>query len=167
MDSQTLRPGGATAETVPHPVLAWLATPARASAAGMKDWLQQRRALVDELAAELRTGFQAVAAFRAGEYLDSVERQETLAQRIVEHDHRIPEAGSGARRLAAASELRGMNAELRRLADIQAALIELGGRSVRCFQRVWALGAASYELDSDDRRPPAAAVPARPEAKEK
>lgn len=160
MDSQTLAAQrGASTEEIPRCLLAWLPGGARVEAGTMNDWLAQRRALVDQLSAELRAGFQAVAAFRAGDYLDSVERQETLAQRIVEHDTRMPSIEGADRRRSAAAELRTMNAELRRLADIQAALIELGGRSVRCFQRVWALNSASYELDPALRRPPATEPP--------
>ncbi|HET9784731.1 MAG TPA: hypothetical protein VFP94_07225 [Terriglobales bacterium] len=108
----------------------------------MAVWLTQRHRLVEALTYELRAGFQAVAAFQAPEYLDAVERQQGLAQRILTHDRAmpLPDADAGVMRQAAA-ELRRMNRELKRLNDIQAALIENGGRSVRCFQRVWAMAA--------------------------
>jgi hypothetical protein len=111
-------------------------------AAPMTAWLAQRRRLVEALTYELRAGFQAVAAFQAPAYLDAVERQQGLAQRILTHDRAmpLPDADAGVMRQAAA-ELRRMNRELKHLNDIQAALIENGGRSVRCFQRVWALAA--------------------------
>jgi len=106
----------------------------------MATWLQHRHRLVEALTYELRAGFQAVAAFHGPEYLDAVERQQGLAQRILSHDRSmpLPEADADAMR-SAASALRHMNRELKRLNDIQAALIENGGRSVRCFQRVWAM----------------------------
>ncbi|TAN22937.1 MAG: hypothetical protein EPN33_05405 [Acidobacteria bacterium] len=108
-------------------------------------WLSERQAIVLRLSDELRAGFQAVAEFHARNYLDCIERQEVLAARLAAHDAQMPElpaAVEDKRRLADA--VRAMNTSLRHLADIHAALIDLGSRSARCFQRVWALGAASY-----------------------
>lgn len=133
-------------------------------------WLEHRRRLVDELTREIRAGFQAVAAFRPAEYLDAVERQQALAQRLSVHDRALPPnedadgdhphdgpgGATGAAR-AAQAELRRMNAELRGLNQIQAALIEQGGRSVRCFQRVWAMAAPEAGGYAD----PAAGPPGR------
>ncbi len=118
----------------------------------MDAWLLQRQRLVGELTQQLRAGFQAVAAFNGGDYLDCVERQETLCRRIAALDVRCPAPGPdpAANRRAAAS-VRFMNAELKQLGQLQAALIESGGRSVRCFQRVWALGAAAYGPPGRDR----------------
>lgn len=118
----------------------------------MNEWLAQRRALVNALSQALRAGFAAVAAFDAPAYLDCVEQQEDLCRRIAVLDRRLPpllealtaDGPGDRRREAAAFELKTMNAELRRLADIQAALIAHGSRSIRSFQRVWALGASSY-----------------------
>ncbi len=111
----------------------------------LEEWLERRQTLIGELTQQLRAGFQAVAAFNGAAYLDCVERQEGLCRRIAALDARRPESGpdpAAGRR--AASALRFMNAELKQLGQLQAALIESGGRSVRCFQRVWALGAAAY-----------------------
>jgi len=91
------------------------------------------------LSQALRDGFQAVAAFQAAAYLDCVERQQALCLQIAAHDSRKPVLGE-----QAAAALRALNAELRQLGEIQASLIEHGSRSVRCFQRVWALGAPGY-----------------------
>ncbi|MGH9413811.1 MAG: hypothetical protein ACRD0Y_08725 [Terriglobales bacterium] len=114
-------------------------------------WLERRQNLVAELSSELHAGFAAVADFHARDYLDSVERQDALAHRLLTHDAHMPDLPSDAgekRHLAAA--VRAMNAELTRLAGIQTALIELGSRSARCFQRVWALGAPSYSAPGKD-----------------
>lgn len=109
-------------------------------------WIEQRRALVSQLSAELEAGFQAVAAFDAMAYLDSIERQEEFCRQIGNLDRKLPARGQKSPELeAAAMELRQMNAELKRLADVQRALVEHGGRSIRCFQSVWAMGAFGYE----------------------
>ncbi|HVB40289.1 MAG TPA: hypothetical protein VNE83_05280 [Terriglobales bacterium] len=115
----------------------------------MNEWLAQRRELVDSLSQALRAGFVAVAAFDAPAYLDRVEQQEELCRRIAVLDQRLPPLWEASGpddpgREAAAAELKTMNAELQRLADIQAALIAHGSRSIRSFQRVWALGASGY-----------------------
>lgn len=110
-------------------------------------WLCEREALVLRLSDELRAGFQAVAEFHARDYLDCIERQEALAAKLAAHDTRMPELPAAAedkRRLADA--IRAMNASLRRLADIHTALIDLGSRSARCFQRVWAMREAGYAV---------------------
>jgi hypothetical protein len=118
----------------------------------MDDWLEQRRRLVAELIQQLRSGFQAVAAFDGAAYLDCVERQEGLCRRIAALDARCPPPGPDAiANRRAASTLRFMNAELKQLGNLQAALIESGGKSVRCFQRVWALGAAAYAPPAGSR----------------
>lgn len=112
----------------------------------MRIWLEERGRLADELGAALQAGFRAVGAFNAPAYLDCIEQQEDLCRQIADLDKRMPApAGERADLEWAAAELQRMNAELKRLADIQAALIEHGGRSVRCFQRVWALGAPGYD----------------------
>ncbi|HUX65969.1 MAG TPA: hypothetical protein VMV31_00615 [Terriglobales bacterium] len=111
----------------------------------LEAWLRQRQALVAELAQALREGFQAVAGFDPNRYLDCIERQEELSQRIAGLDRRQPASvGARAELERAAEALRRMNAELQQLAGVQTALIEHGGRSVRCFQRVWAMNAPSY-----------------------
>lgn len=127
---------------------------ATGEAVPMTAWLAQRRRLVEALTYELRAGFQAVAAFQALEYLDAVERQQGLAQRILAHDRAmpLPDADAGVMRQTAA-ELRRMNRELKHLNDIQAALIENGGRSVRCFQRVWAMAAPAAAAYADPAAP--------------
>jgi hypothetical protein len=111
----------------------------------MEAWLEQRQRLVGELIQQLRAGFQAIAAFEGAAYLDCVERQESVCRRIGALDARLPPPGPDpiANRRAAAT-LRFMNAELQKLGHLQAALIASGSQSVRCFQRVWALGAAAY-----------------------
>ncbi|MGH9416173.1 MAG: hypothetical protein ACRD01_06050 [Terriglobales bacterium] len=110
-------------------------------------WLGQRRTLVELLEQELRDGFQAVAAFDAPRYLDCIERQEGLCQSIARLDRRLPApTPDKAFMEAAAAELRRMNAELKTLADVQQALIEHGSRSVRSFQRVWAMAAPGYAV---------------------
>lgn len=114
----------------------------------MNEWLAQRRELVEALSQALRAGFAAVAAFNAPAYLDCVEYQEDLCQRIASLDRRMPQPPACPADVpswrAAAAELQSMNAELRRLADIQTALIAHGSRSIRSFQRVWALSASGY-----------------------
>lgn len=110
----------------------------------MNEWLAQRRELVEALSQALRAGFAAVAAFNAPAYLDCVEQQEDLCQRIAALDRRIPKPKSQ-EAASAAADLKAMNAELRRLGDVQAALIAHGSRSIRSFQRVWALGASGYQ----------------------
>lgn len=133
----------------------------------LADWLRQRRALVAELAQALRQGFQAVAAFNPGGYLDCIERQEELSLRIAALDRKLPhEQGPREQLQQAATALRQMNAELQELANVHTALIEHGSRSVRCFQRVWAMNAPSYLAPAgaapSPRKPPAGArIPAR------
>ncbi|HWG38124.1 MAG TPA: hypothetical protein VN690_10440 [Terriglobales bacterium] len=95
--------------------------------------------MVAQLSQALRDGFQAVAAFQGAAYLDCVERQQALCLQIAALDQRKPTLGE-----QAAVSLRALNSELRQLGEVQAALIEHGSRSVRCFQRVWALGAPAY-----------------------
>lgn len=113
----------------------------------LEAWLGQRRALVEQLERELRDGFQAVAAFDAPGYLDCIERQEGLCRSIAQLDRRLPApTDNSAQMQAAAAELRRMNAELKTLADVQQALIEHGSRSVRSFQRVWAMAAPGYTV---------------------
>lgn len=116
-------------------------------------WLSERQALVLRLSDELRAGFQAVAEFHARNYLDCIERQEALAAKLAAHDAQMPELPAEAedkRRLADA--VRAMNLSLRRLNDIHATLIDLGSRSARCFQRVWALREAGYAVPAGKER---------------
>jgi len=111
----------------------------------MSAWLDQRQALTQALEQALRDGFQAVAAFRAPEYLDCIERQEGLCRALAALDRAMPRAASNAAvRRTQVDRLRAMNLDLRQLAEVQGDLIAHGGRSVRCFQRVWALGAPEY-----------------------
>ncbi|MGH9467402.1 MAG: hypothetical protein ACRD1Y_08600 [Terriglobales bacterium] len=113
-------------------------------------WLERRRTLVSDLCHCLHRGFKAVAAFDGAGYLDCVQRQEALAERVAAHDAVMPELPpDAASKRNAASAIAAMNGELRRLGDIQTALIEIGGRSVRCFQRVWALASPAYERPSE------------------
>ncbi len=120
--------------------------PDPAPSSPLRQWIEHRRALVADLAQALRDGFQAVAAFKASAYLDCVERQDELTQRIAALDRRRPDLPpAGPERAWAAAELERMNAEMKELAGLHAALIEHAGRSVRSFQRVWALGAPGYD----------------------
>src|SRR6185312_7830008 len=117
---------------------------------GMFEWLEQRRRFMEELGQALRDGFEAVAAFNAPAYLDCVERQEDLCQRLTRHDRAMPAPPlDRAERERAAAELSRMNRKLQELADVQKALIEHGGRSVRSFQRVWAMGDPGYRRPQD------------------
>ncbi|MGH9394575.1 MAG: hypothetical protein ACRD1E_10430 [Terriglobales bacterium] len=95
------------------------------------------------LSQALRDGFQAVAGFQGGAYLDCVERQQALCVQIQVLDQHQPTLG-----LEAAVTLRALNAELRQLGQVQASLIEHGSRSVRTFQRVWALAAPAYQPEN-------------------
>lgn len=125
--------------------------------ASIRAWLERRRSLLAELSRELQSGFQAVAAFNAGGYLDSVERQEELCRRIGEHDQQMPPIRGSREDLQRLEELlRRMNAELKQHADVQAALIEHGGRSLRSFQRIWAMNAPFSSPPAGN--PPASAV---------
>lgn len=111
----------------------------------MLDWLARRRALILELQQALQQGFGAVASFQGAVYLDCVQRQDELCQRIRAHDRVMPSPSADREAMtAAAAELRHMNLELKQLAEVQAALVEHGSRSVRCFQRVWAMGEPAY-----------------------
>ena len=134
-----------------------------AAGLAMLDWLARRRALILDLQQALQEGFGAVARFQGAAYLDCVQRQDELCQRIRSHDGCMPSpsADRGAM-VAAAAELRQMNLELKQLADVQAALVEHGSRSVRCFQRVWALGEPAYSLPEPGIKTPGSIKPARP-----
>ena len=132
----------------------------------LQAWLRLRQGLVEELAHALRDGFQAVARFDPNAYLDCIERQEELSQRIAALDRRLPPSEGPRPQLRQAAEaLRAMNAELQQLAAVQTALIEHGGRSVRCFQQVWAMNAPGYAAPAEARPParkPLAAADPRP-----
>lgn len=131
------------------------------------DWLTQRRALVTELQQAIQQGFDAVATFQANAYLECVEKQDGLCQRIRALDRRMPPTAGEPRGavLRAAAELRAMNQELKKLNDVQAALVEQGSRSVRCFQRVWAMGEPLYgPPEPGPRKPPASTNPDEPDA---
>lgn len=131
----------------------------------LQAWLRQRQSLVDELTQALREGFQAVARFEPNAYLDCIERQEELSQRIAALDRRLPPSeGPRPQLQQAAAALRQMNAELQQLAAVQTALIEHGSRSVRCFQQVWAMNAPSYAAPAEVR-PPARKLPAATESR--
>ncbi|MGH9520643.1 MAG: hypothetical protein ACRD2D_13380 [Terriglobales bacterium] len=122
----------------------------------MLDWLARRRALILELQQALQEGFRAVAAFQGAVYLDCVQRQDEICQRIRQHDRGMPAPSADREAMvAAAAELKQMNLELKQLAEVQAALVEHGSRSVRCFQRVWAMGEPAYGLPEAETKPPA------------
>lgn len=131
-----------------------------AAGLAMLDWLARRRALILELQEALQQGFGAVARFQGAAYLDCVQRQDELCQRIRAHDRAMPSPSADRDAMvAAAAELRHMNLELKQLAEVQAALVEHGGRSVRCFQRVWAMGEPAYGPPEPGLRTPGTTKP--------
>lgn len=112
----------------------------------MNEWLESRKALVAELSGLICAGFEAASRYDAESFAGLVDRQEEVCRRLALHDRQQPAWPAGTVDVAeVATELQTMNDELRHLSMALAALIERGGRSARCFQRVLAMGAPAYE----------------------